>query len=263
MSRLAVIIVLLINIVSCFIFRVFIHRGRMNIYDFSAEENQAPKEASILIAGLANQPYSAFRELGKSVSASRMIYAEYSCFGWNARNSAAQLDCLKYDRNTLVSVYAISVGDKIARRLNRCQNIYSINPCPHPSVLKDKFQRILPVVSFVSEALVFLLGWIATIPFIPTEENVRYSLALLADQLWEISVRRDTPPGNRGITSVIFSTYDEYIVPTRVMKFYKCPTIPYVTIDSKHARTSDLTWSKDYNNAIMALKERRKNYVTD
>lgn len=255
MSRKIIIIVLLLNIVSCFVFRVFIHRGRMKIYDFDPKGEKAAKEASILIAGLGNQPYSAYKELEPSVGAEREIYAEYSCFGWNAKNSAEQLDEIKFHPDTRVSVYAISVGDKIARYLKRCERIYSINPCPHPSVLKDRYQIILPILSVILEVLTFSLGWLAVIPFIPVEE-VHYSLALLADQLFEISLDRRTPPGNRGITSIVFSIFDEYIVPTRVMKFYK-NRVEYTSIHTKHARTSDLSWCHDYNRALIELKERR------
>ena len=254
MSRI-IIVLLILNAVSCFIFRVFIHRGKMRILDFNPEKEIPPKEASILIAGLMNQPYQAFKEL-KSVNVERVIYAEYSCLGWNSKTSAKQLDAIKYDPSTRVNVYAISVGDKVARHMLTCTHIYSIDPCPHPYVLREEISGDLAIIAVVFEILSFFLGWLAVLPVISCGES-RFSLALIADQLWEISIVRSTPPNNRGITSIVSSNRDEFIDRLKLWRFYKHKTMPEIITSSKHARTMDLAWSKEYDEAILKLKERR------
>lgn len=225
----------------------------MCLYDFCPDGSQFPSEANILIAGMNNQPYEAYRELS-SVNSDHEIFAEYSMLGWNAKNSARQLDKIHFAPTTRVIVYTISIGDKIARYMNRCNYIYSINPCPNPCVLKTSLQKKLPPVAIILRMITFLFGWIAVIP-LPIGDTL-ISLALFSDQLWEASVNRDTPPMNKGITSIIFSAQDEFIDQSNVKNFYKRAPMPEVIINTKHGRTTDLAWSVEYNNALEKLKGR-------
>ena len=253
MSR-VIIILLFLNVISCFIFRVFIHRGKVNICDFTIPEFGQPKEINVLIAGFFTQPFSAYRELCQAHLAQE-IYVIYSCFGWNAKNSAAQLDEALKKYTGKVNIYAISVGDKIARSMTRCNHIYSINPCPNPCVLRNEWQRKLPPLAILLEAVAFVLGWLSVIPAIPTDDSP-YSLALIADQLWEISVNRSTKPYNKSLTSFVLSSKDEYINNDFIFHFYKTSWLPFETIETQHARTTDIAWGTEYNHALEQLQRR-------
>lgn len=255
MSRTKIIIVLLIiNAITCFIFRVFIHRGRLKILDFASETNET-SDVSILLAGIFNQPYGAFFLL-PAVKSDHMIFCDYSCFGFNAKNAGKQINAMDIPSPSRVNVYAISLGDKVARYLTRCTHIYGINPCPNPSVLRTNWQKILPPVALSLEIITLALGWIAVIPLVPSDDTC-YSIALISDQLWEISINRSTPPDNKGITSLVLSSKDEYIDDFKLWRFYKHLSMPEVTIDSKHGRTMDLAWSAEYNRALEELQQRR------
>ena len=254
MSR-TIIFLLILNSLSCLVFRVFIHRGRMKLYCFFPDGITNPECVNLFIAGMMNQPFSAFFQL-KSTHTTFEVYADYSCFGWNAKNSAAQLDKIRYPRSVRVNVFTVSVGDKIARDMTRCNHIYSIDPCPNPEVLYDEPRRKLSILAIILELLVLLLGWLSVIPFFPTADTP-YSLALIADQLWEISINRRTAPWNKGITSIIFSEEDEYVSRKKVEQFYKTSQFSKIIIHSKHARTTDLAWSIEYDNALEKLLQRR------
>ena len=247
MSRVFVYLIFM-NIVSCFIFRAFIHRGRMCIMDFCPE--RPPKTVSILIAGMKSQPYEAFHLL-PAVRSEQMVYANYSCFGWNAKNSAEQINNLTFWDFSLVRAFTISVGDKVGRRLTRCSRIYSINPCPSPFVLKDRLQKRLPLLAILLEVLTFLLGWLAVLPLVHTD-GVPYSLALLSDQLFEASVKRDTSSENRGITSIVFSVDDEFLELEKLHRFYKMD-LPVKVIESTHGRTADPDEAPEYDEALKCL----------
>ncbi len=241
------VVILLINIISCFIVRKFIHRGRMNILNFKPSDGQ-PKDRSVLIAGMMNQPHKAF-ELLSNVRTEQMIYCNFSVLGWNARNSAKQIDKCDDLINVPLRVFAISVGEKVAQEMSLCNQIVSINPCPHPSVLQKKLRIVLPPVAVLLQLLVFFLGWIAVLPVIPADDTP-YSIALLADQLWEISMNRKTYPHNKGITSLILSRNDEFLDNEKIKKFYEYSYRGSTYIDSMHARTGDLEYAKEYDAAI-------------
>ncbi len=239
------VILLLFNSVSCFIFRKLVHRGQMEIIYSVVQGYQSG--VSILIAGLMNQPENAFSQL-KNAKSGQMYYAHFSNYGWNAKNSARQLNNMEYPRATRINVFAISVGDKIAQQLTHCHHIYAINPCPHPSVLKCN-QKSLAVVAVLLQVAVLILGWLAVIPIIPTEGGL-YSSALFADQLYEIAVNRKTEPHNNGITSVIYSSGDEFLDNSKIREFYKNNQIEEITIEALHGMTSDPLQSKLYDVAI-------------
>lgn len=253
MSR-VIIILLFLNVITCFIFRFFVHRGKVNVCDFTIPGLSQPERVNVLIAGFFNQPFSAYRELCVSHS-EQEIYVTYSCLGWNAKNSAIQLDKVLSRFSGRVDVYTISIGDKIVRNMTRCNHIYSINPCPNPCVLQKEWQKKLPPLAILLEVVTFMLGWLSVIPLIPTDDSP-YSIALIADQLWEASVNRSTKAYNRGISSFVLSSKDEYINNDFIFHFYRTSWLPFETIETGHAKTADLAWGTEYNRALENLQRR-------
>lgn len=196
MSRIILILVLVINTLSCLIVRKCVYQGKMTLRIIETSKFMVPKTISVLLAGFLDQPKHAFYRLG--VGADRMVYANYSLMGWNAHNAAKQIDeHLSRYTNCEIDIFAIDIGDKIARDLLIGEYVYAINPIPSIKVLKDGWQPVFFLLAWLMEIATLLLGWIAVLPLIPSKgwrmpRRKMYSIALLADQLWEIrsSARR-------------------------------------------------------------------------
>lgn len=189
MSRIIILVVFIVNMLSCLIVRKCVHQGRMKIRDLGTHGFIIPETVSVLLAGYLDQPRHAFYRLG--VGADRMVYANYSLLGWNARNSAEQLGRhLVHYSNCEINIFAIGIGDKVARDLLVGEYVYAINPIPSIKVLKRGWQPVFFLLAWLMEIATLLLGWIAILPLIPSKSwrmprRKMYSIALLADQLWE------------------------------------------------------------------------------
>gem|GEM_PF-4266327 len=254
MSR-TILVILLLNIISCFIFRRFIHRGRMEILNF-CPQGARPKSCCLFLAGMMNQPGAAFSRL-RTATADQMVYAEFSIFGWNAKESIKQLNEYNgFIEHVPLTVFSISVGDKVARGITECKRIYALNPCPSPEVLNFRFRILSPVLAIVLELMTFLLGWIAVLPIIPADDT-NYSLALLADQLFEIGIRR-SKRRNIHRSCIVLSSRDEFLDNEKVKAYFWINNRRIIEIDTHHGRTADPEASTLYNRAILRLMTESK-----
>lgn len=276
MSRI-VIILLVLNVVSCFVVRR-IRGGRMiverpNIIPISKNGTRM----QILLAGMMNQPWQAYKRLSsvaeKSLASDITVFAKFSNFGWSSNRAAKQLDELIYQTHVdKVEVYTISVGDKVVRQMmsRAIDKIYAIDPCPSPWVLNDDLQKKLPHLARLLEATTFLLGWIAILPLIPTDAN-RYSIALLADQLWEISVNDNVMPTRAYKTRLVLSRNDEFLNGQKISRFFSNADSSEefnellakrtATVPAEHARTSDRFYSRYYDAVLRKFETKEKDQV--
>lgn len=225
MSRI-ILILLVINIVSCFIVRC-IHGGRM-IIEVPREKliSKDGTKAIILLPGAMSQVNFDYRNLPsvaeKSMKANVTILPKYSNLGWSSRRTAKQLDdILKETFTDSAEVYTVSIGDKVVRQMetNKIKKIFAINPCPVPEVLSEEMLSELVFSARLFKIMTFLLGWLAIIPLIKTKVN-RYSFALFSDQIWELAVNEDVPPTKAYVTHLVLSEHSESLNNNQILRFY-------------------------------------------
>ncbi len=225
MSRI-IIIILAINIISCFIARL-IHGGRM-IIDVPREKllSKDGTKAIILLPGAMSQANFDYGNLPsvaeKSMKANLTILPKYSNLGWSSRGTARQIDkILKEAYVDQAEAYTIMIGDKVVRQMEsgKIKKIFAINPCPVPETLSDENQTDLPFFAKLFRVGVILLGWLAVIPALETN-GCHYSLALFSDQLWEMAVNEDVPPCKAYVTYLVLCEQNKLLNNNQVLRFY-------------------------------------------
>ncbi len=148
-----------------------------------------------LIAGNLNQAWTAFQFLRPELHG-YATYVQFRMMGWSADTTAKQIvrDAKERGLNT-VYVYTISLGDHVGRYLEQylgdsCDlKIIAINPCTDVSFVRQPLRTMLKIGVPIFEVFCHGLGWLSTIPLIPTPDG-KYSLILLADQYWSIAYDR-------------------------------------------------------------------------
>ena len=170
-------LVFLLNLITCFIARL-LHGGRLIVDD---DKGSWFNTKIYFIAGILNQPIRAFHYF--SYRGFCRVYLNYSVFGFNPKRAGKQLDKLMKDGDV---VCGVSIGAKpIAYSTTNGFKRVLINPCTHPEILQPKYFWLIRIFAPLFKLLTFLLGWISILPLISAEGG-RYSLALLADQLFWI-----------------------------------------------------------------------------
>lgn len=160
-----------------------------------AKPDREDNMMTYLIAGNLNQPTAAFDFLKPELSGN-LTYVQFRMIGWDAQATAENI--AKDIQNmglTQVNVYTISLGDHVGRYLEEYLNdkcklqIIAINPCTDVSFMCTPLKTLLKIGAPIFEVVCHGLGWLSTIPFIPTPAG-GYSLILLADQYWSIAYDR-------------------------------------------------------------------------
>lgn len=174
---------------------------------------EGENEVIFLSAGNLAQPRKAFEFLHPQLKRKQFAFLKFKMIGWSALETAKAV-ARAVGPDDQVTVYAISVGDHVARYLETSPireqvQIYTINPCPHRRALRKELRVLLMIAAPIFWVLCHLLGWLSIIPFIPATGG-KYSLILLADQYMAISF--DMPPIYTSQTrGVILSTADELL----------------------------------------------------
>ena len=168
---------LILNIGTCTIVRLA-WGGK---FTYNKKASPLYNGKNILIGGLMSQPdddFAGISELPYQMS----LMLRYSVLGFNPKNAGRQIRELAKRKDVLI---ANSIGCKALAysRTNFNERAF-INPLSHSIILDSEYQLILEFLGPILEVIMYLLGWIAVIPFVKTGKNSRYSLALIADQLY-------------------------------------------------------------------------------
>ncbi len=248
----------LINAMSFMTYRSYRLTGNLHKSSnlITYRKPRSTRQMNYLVAGLLNQPATAFRFLQKSLRGG-ITSARFSSLGWDSWSMARQIatDILQHDYQAMV--YAISVGDKVARNLEEILGdrvtIITINPCTEPSFLKPFLRYSAKILVPILGCLCMLLGWLSAIPILELfgKNYKHYSLALLVDQLWEIAYVRPQPETKRTV-GVVCSAKDEFLQNAEIREYFSgCPC---ETIQTTHAQT--INCANDYLEAIRKLSVR-------
>lgn len=238
-----VLILYLINVVSCAIVRLY-HGGEFIINDQTPETSNK----AWLVAGLQNQPKTAYRYI--SIEGYEKAYMEYSYLGFCPKAAARQIEDIVKTNDI---VCGVSVG---AKPIEYTENLGTIrviliNPCSHPKALRPEFYYLTRCLSPLAEVISYALGWIAVIPIIPADIGVRTSIALLVDELFWIGW--GDPQSDLTDYGVVVSTEDEFLMQESLYQIYDCAD--FVEIKTKHDRTGSNSNgdAEKYEHAISSL----------
>lgn len=196
------------------------------------------QEMVYLIAGNLNQPEPAFEFMMSEVEPN-WTYVNFETQGWSARQTAKVIIDDIQENDYKARVFAISVGDRVARYLEEGLGeeieIYNINPCSSRKALKPEW-RALTSLALPVEAICHLgLGWLSVIPFIGVEDGKSYSLITLIDQYWIMAY--DRPPLETTETSgTLLSTEDEFLRNDYLKELFDNGRI--IEIETSHADTT-------------------------
>lgn len=170
-------------------------------------------EMIFLSAGNLAQPREAFRFLRSILKRKQFAFLKFKMIGWSALETAKAVT-RAVGPDDQVTVYAISVGDHVARYLEVSAisdrlEVYTINPCSNCRALRQGLRILLTIAAPIFWVICHMLGWVSIIPFIPATGR-KYSLILLADQYMVIAF--DKPPLHTSRTrGVVLSATDELL----------------------------------------------------
>lgn len=243
--------VLLANFVTCMAVRLY-HSGRLIPID--DPNNTGERNEALLIAGLQNQPDTAYQYI--ETNGYDRVYLKFSYFGYSPKSAGKQLENLMDDGDIACGV---SVGAKTIEYSNlpTGSRAILINPCSHPKVLKSPF-RYLTKLSPLVEVLSYSLGWLSVLPIIPADMGQKTSFALLADELFWIGW--GDPEINTTNTGVVISTEDEFLDPKTMRRTYSEALT--IEIDTLHGRTGSKKYCRKYYSAINQLLKYLKRKTT-
>ena len=270
-------LILALNAISCIIARI-IQGGKFEIE--LPEEKHIYSGASkmlILLAGSMSQPEDDFafiesiKEKEQAVNA--VLRPRYSMFGWHADNSARQLDQLIRETYTdQVEVYTRECGDKVVRLMNseKIEKIFAINPCPVPSTLKER--KKVRTEAIVLQLVSFLVGWISIIPIFRAGSG-RYSLALTADKMWEISTNDSPQPTRVQRTYIVLSEEEQYLDNVSILRFYEAANLRKDYNDLRMERVKyvkapwvtsmDIGYTMEYDKALRELDQEKPTQLSE
>lgn len=236
-----VLVIFIINVVTAGLARIAF--GGKLVVDRRRLEGNEPK--TFIIAGMLSQPESAYTHLSFN---SEKVPLRFSVLGFNPKNIARQLEDLVSSDDTLVG---ISIGCKpIIMSDTGCKQAILINPMTHSIILQAKNQMLIEYLAPEAEALTYLLGWISIIPFIKSDTNDFYSLALLVDQLFWMYYGDPEPDATKDLSNVgiIISTSDEFLDNDVMRGIYQGAN--QFEINTKHGWTAHYYAAEEYQKAI-------------
>lgn len=244
-----ILIVLIVNIVTAGVARIVFSRRLKVTREFLLFDMNKARPVVLLVAGMMNQATKAFsfsRFEGYDI-----CYLNFSMFGFNPRLAGRQIRELYKEGDV---VLGISIGAKAAVYSGETEQIL-INPCVFPETLQLKLRLPIKIFAPLIEFVSYGLGWLAILPVIPADSG-RYSLALLADQLFAIGYgepnRQLVEEGN--IKGVVLSIRDEFLDNDVIEKTFSNSEI--VWIFTKHGRTTEAGSKGYYRLAVEKFLDR-------
>lgn len=148
------------------------------------------REMVYLIAGNLNQPEPAFKFMMSEVGPN-WTYVNFGTLGWSVKSTAKAIIKDIREHNYKARVFAISVGDQVARyleaELGEEIKIYNINPCSTRMALQPKWRALTSLALPVEAICHLIFGWLSVIPFIEIGGGKNYSLITLIDQYWAMA----------------------------------------------------------------------------
>lgn len=207
----------------------------------------ANNQMDYLVAGIFDHPDVSMRFLQKKYNRGITI-VNNSNFGWSPERIAQAIVNDIEQHNYHATVYAISIGDQVARFIEEaCYlrnipedqiRIISLNPCPNCHMLKPHWRIIAKVCTAIIAAFTYLLGWISVIPIIPSFEHKFCSLAFISDQL--LSLAAIHPPkygcSYPNTIGIVLSDNDQFLDNSQVINYFHYQT-KVETIPTAHAYT--------------------------
>ena len=240
-----IILVLLTNFITCLIARL-IQGGR---FTYNKNIYPAYNGKMILIAGMLSQPESAYQYINMPYGCSG--YLKFSLLGYNPKKSGKQLKELAKSKDYVIG---ISVGCKsIIYADSPGKKRILVNPCTHSITLKAEYQMLLQYLSPILEVVSYALGWLSILPVIKTKLGDRYSLALLADQLFWIyygDPEYEKTASQVG-TGLILSKSDEFLENDIISEIYRRSSIEKVP--ARHGFIASQYVAQYFNEAINKL----------
>lgn len=205
-------------------------------------ETYSPQRQPInyLIAGNLAQPGQTAAFLLDELEGD-IILCDYRQLGWDPHKMFQDIrEDILYENGadaSNVRIIAISCGDMVARYLESlhfgCLEVISINPAADQQSLRTPILWGLRLAAPLIKLAAVLLGCLSFIPVIPASGS-RYSLALLADQWWQLALG-EVPHCVRNTTGIILSNHDVFLDNAEVREYFE--GVPTVTVEAGHADT--------------------------
>lgn len=224
---------LLVNAVSFVLARIFWRvTGKLSAkLDMPWERKTRDiKDIVVLSPGNLAQPRGAFGFLFPLLREKRCIFLKFKMIGWSAKSTVKTVLKATQDADSIM-VFTISLGDQIARRLEKTSvwkklDVCAINPCPSRKALKPIWRWLLTFLGPVFWVFCHAIGWLSIIPLIPGTGG-KYSLVLLADQYMTLAYSR--PPRCTTRTKrVLLSRNDELLRNAYLERFFRRANIEWV-----------------------------------
>ena len=201
MTTAIIIVIAAIFYAATHIVGVLKHRDAKLTYLERDEENPH-RVVNYIIPGLFRAPKKGFYPFAEEMVGDA-IFVDLNGIVWSSKHFAKQLTdhAIENDYED-IRIFAISVGDKVARRLKSSANpelrqqvkrvvSYDINPCANTREVKPGFRLALHLGAPLFRTTVFLLGPIGYLNLIPGDQGTkadpnRHSLAEISSQLLAI-----------------------------------------------------------------------------
>lgn len=235
-------IILIVNAISALIF-YFIMRGKAELRTYGK-----PKDGEVMnyfIAGNVGQGNSNF---GLFLQGYKNYHVEggttcviFKPHGFWAKTVAKQIEDDALEHNYKVRIWAISLGDEVARELEARGNLtrletVDINPCVDIDTVASPFSHLVRILAVPMGIIKVALGWLSYLPVIPVDGG-NYSYATLTDQYLGILFYKVPESANNYQCSklVVYSRDDQFLRNTGVARYFY--EVKSVTADIDHGNT--------------------------
>lgn len=247
--KLFLILACLVNVLAMVGVQFYYRTGRLKGVQFVLKrvDNASKDRMNYLIAGCANQPKMAFRLLTDAMTSGGITHVNYTSIGHSPKAMAREVMREIQRRHCEATIYAVSIGDQVARYLEEMLGdeieVIAINPCPQPRALRWH-KRLLGMVSGpILQVLKYALGLLSLIPLTPAG----YSISLIADQIWAAAYIA-APQNCKQTKGVVRSLQDEFLRGEWMNDFY-----PAEIIDIEATHADVIRRASEYRMAITQI----------
>lgn len=248
MTQTQILALLLVNIFSATLYRLFIARGelvRKYLSDYRIGQRNV-----YLIAGFWNQADRAYQYIDFPEDVN-LIALNFSVFGYHPRHAGRRIS-----RSVVLSddICAISIGAKAVEYSTTfaiARHVALICPCSHPRALKRRYFWTIRLLSPLLEVISALFGWLAFLPIIPIKLGGHASIALVADQLFWMAYGDPENDDYRRV-GLVMSHADEFLRNGTLERIYQAAPVQ-LTVEGLHARTDLPEMAGEYASAIKII----------
>lgn len=180
-----------------------IEHEKAKLQELRHEKDNPHKVINYIIPGMLRMPKRALQPFVNEMVGD-VIFVDLNCTVWDSEVFAKQIaEDAKSKGYKNVRIFAISIGDKIARRLDSkvghelrksgaVITTYDINPCANRAEIKSGFRLGLILGAPLFKLGAFLLGPLGYLDIIPGDQPTKadpnkHSLVELASQIWAIA----------------------------------------------------------------------------